>query len=416
MREIRELTTLELEESITLSARAYPGLELTNRTNRTRYRERIIQADEDPNTRFLGLFEQGEMRGVMRWHDFKMNFFGRPTLAGGLGGVAVDLLHKKEKVAAEMVQAFLRNYKDAGSPLAALYPFRPDFYRRMGFGYGTPMQHYRFTPASLPQGPSKSDLVYLEPGDGQKMHDCYKRFYLRTHGIMARQTRFWDAALNDPGSQIIGVNTNGRLSGYVVISFEKGRHDNFMSNAMHIHELIYDTADDLSRLLTFLQSQADQIESITYNTQDDAFYHLLRDPRADAGAMLPFTIAHENSKRGLGIMYRVLNVPRLFEMLEHHNFGGVSCCVRIDLGDSFFRENEGSYLVDVRDGEARVLGDALPEVVLSLDVAEFSSLVISAASLRKLAAYGLATISDDAYLDRLDRMFSGPAPICLTSF
>jgi hypothetical protein len=106
MREIRELTTVELEESITLSARAYPGLELTNRTNRTRYRERIIQADEDPNTRFLGLFENGEMRGVMRWHDFTMNFFGKQTLAGGLGGVAVDLLHKKEKVAAEMVQAF----------------------------------------------------------------------------------------------------------------------------------------------------------------------------------------------------------------------------------------------------------------------------------------------------------------------
>jgi len=103
-------------------------------------------------------------------------------------------------------------------------------------------------------------------------------------------------------------------------------------------------------------------------------------------------------------------------VLEDHNFGGVSCRVQIDLGDSFFRENEGSYIVEVRDGEASVVGDVLPEVILSLDVAEFSSLVIGAAGLRKLAAYGLATLSDDAYLDCLDRMFSGPAPLCLTSF
>lgn len=32
---------------------------------------------------------------------------------------------------------YLRHYRERGTPLTALYPFRPDFYRSMGFGFGT---------------------------------------------------------------------------------------------------------------------------------------------------------------------------------------------------------------------------------------------------------------------------------------
>jgi predicted acetyltransferase len=222
--------------------------------------------------------------------------------------------------------------------------------------------------------------------------------------------------LNDQGRQLIGVNRSGHLGGYVVFTFEKGRHDNFMSNTIHIHELVYDTADDLGELLTFLHTQADQIETISYNTQDESFFYLLHDPRADAGAMLPQTIAHQDSTRGLGIMYRVLDIVHLLDTLSDHNFGGVTCRVQIDLRDSFFPENAGSHVIDVADGAARVAQRAVPEVSLSLDIADFSSLVMGAVTLRKLAAYGLATLSDNRYLSRLDQMFSGPQPVCLTSF
>jgi predicted acetyltransferase len=416
MRQIRELTPLELENSMTIFANAYPGLELTNRANRVRYRERVAQFDMDPTTHFYGLFEEEQMHGVMRWHDFTMNFFGVQTVAGGLGGLAVDLLHKKEKIAADMVQAFLRHYKDAGSSMAALYPFRPDFYRRMGFGYGAPMHSYRFSPGSLPGGSTKSDLVFLGKGDGEPLHECYARYFHRTHGIMARRPQFWEPVLNEPSIRIIGVSRGDRLSGYVSFSFEKGAHDNFISNTIHIRELIYETAADLNQLLTFLHTQADQVETISYNTQDDSFYYLLQDLRMDAGAMLPQTIAHISSTQGLGIMYRVLDVPSLFELLKNHNFGAAACRLQIDLSDSFFPENAGSYIIEVSDGKARLAPEAAPEVVLSLDVAEFSSLVIGAVNLRKLVEYGLATLSDKAYLERLNRLFNGPKPICLTSF
>ncbi len=417
MRQVRQVTPTELlEDTIAITANAYPGLELANHTNRERFRERLSQLDLDPSTSFYALFEEEQMRGVMRWHDFTMNFFGVQTLVGGLGGVAVDLLHKKEKIAAEMVQAFLWHYKNAGACLTALYPFRPDFYRRMGYGYGTLMNNYRFLPASLPKSGPKEDLQFLNSSDIERIHDCYDCYRQRTHGIMARRLQFWQAIMRDPGKQIIGVNRGDRLSGYLIFSFEKGGKDNFLSNNLTISELVYETAEDLSKLLTFLQTQADQIEEIIYNTQDDSFYYLLQDPRRSTGKMLPAVLYHESSTQGLGIMYRVINIPRLFEVLENHDFGGISCRLQIMLSDSFFPENTGSYIVEVIDGRARFAPEASREVTLSMDVAEFSSLVVGAVTLRKLADYGLAEISDRAYLARLDQMFSGPKPICLTSF
>ena len=132
--------------------------------------------------------------------------------------------------------------------------------------------------------------------------------------------------------------------------------------------------------------------------------------------MLPHVVAHESGVQGLGIMYRVLDVPRLFEVLADHDFNSVSCNLQIDLSDSFFPENAGSTIVEVIDGKAQVAPSAAPEVVLSLDVADFSSLVIGVVGLHILIEYGLATLSDEAYAGRLDQLFRGPKPVCLTQF
>jgi predicted acetyltransferase len=416
VRQIRELTVHELDESIVITANAYPGMELSNRANRVRYRERLSQLEIDPTVHTYGLFEDGQMRGVMRWYDFTMNYFGAQVLVGGIGGVAVDLLHKKEKVAAEMVRAFLHHYKDVGSSLVTLYPFRPDFYRRMGFGHGSPMYHYRFSPASLPKGSKKSDLVILNIDDKKRLHSCYERYQLRTHGMISRQPDYWDRILNEPSIQVIGVAREQDLSGYLSFTFEDGRHDNFLSHSIHLRELVYDTAEDLGQLLTFLHTQADQSETISYNTQDDTFFYNLIDPRLDPGAMLPIVVAHNSGIQGLGIMYRVLDVPRLFESLQGYDFNGVSCRLKIDLKDSFFPENEGVTILEFINGHLRLAPDATPEVIMSLDVAGFSSLAIGAVSLQKLVEYGLVKLSDEAYLGRLDRLFSGPKPVCLTQF
>jgi predicted acetyltransferase len=142
MRTIREIEEGELDEFVRISAEAYPGIKLNTNEERQRFRERIIQRLAYDDVTLWGLFEANELLGVMRLYDFTMKLHSIRTLIGGVGGVAVDLRHKKEKIAAELIRFFLHHYREKGACLTELYPFRPDFYKQMGYGFGTKMNHY----------------------------------------------------------------------------------------------------------------------------------------------------------------------------------------------------------------------------------------------------------------------------------
>lgn len=415
MRNVRPITEEEVKAFTTISANAYPGIDLFDPENRKRFQERMINYQKNGIVRHFALFEDGEMRGVMRLYDFTMNMLSVKLPVGGVGGVAVDLLHKKERVAADMMQFFLQHYKEKGACLAALYPFRPDFYRRMGFGYGTKKNLYRVRPGHLPKGKTKANLSFLTNKDRAAIQDCYDRFLKRNHGLMERSSFLWDEMFTRPMMHTVGVKRRGTISGYLIYQFQRGRDDHFLANDMLIRELVYDSAEDLLELMAFLQSQADQIERIIFNTQDEYFHYLMQDPRNDSGNLLP-QVYHESNTQGVGIMYRVIDARRLFRVLENHNFGDVSCRLKITLDDSFFPQNAGGFVVDFVNGRATVTNGDAHEVAIKLDVAEFSSLVMGAINFKKLFEYGLASISDKAYIVLIDRLFAAPKPICLTEF
>ena len=39
-----------------------------------------------------------------------------------------------------------KHYRVSGAPMALLWPFQPDFYRNMGYGYGRKMNKYAMKP------------------------------------------------------------------------------------------------------------------------------------------------------------------------------------------------------------------------------------------------------------------------------
>ena len=120
-------------------------------------------------------------------------------------------------------------------------------------------------------------------------------------------------------------------------------------------------------------------------------------------------------------MYRVINTPRLFEVLaDHrfggHDFGGQTITLGVTLTDTFLPENAGRYTLRVENGRA-ALADGPADVEIALNVSEFSSLVVGAIDFSRLYGYGLATISDPAAVPLVDRLFrAGQRPWCMTHF
>jgi len=414
MTEIRPLVPEDFAAMARIFADAYPGIKIVTEEDRARFSERALKLhEEEPTAQFHGLFRQGQLQGMMLFHDFSMNFLQARIPAGGIGQVAVALPNKKEHVAKEMMLYFLRHYRGQGTPLAALYPFRPDFYRRMGFGYGTKMNQYRVKPSALPKGPSKAHVRYLGEEDRRELVACYRRNVAKTHGMMEKSEREVKR-LFAPQHRILGYEKDGMIQGYLVFTFDQG--DTFILNDIQIQEFIYENVQALSELLTFLHTQADQIRHIIVNTQDEYFHYLLVDPRNDSQRLIP-DVYHETNAQGVGLMYRVIDVPRLFDLLHERDFGGQTCTLELEIADSFLPENAVSMLLSFEAGRVQQVSGGTPDVQVRLDIASFSSLLAGCVDFYSLVRYGLAKITQPDYVATINRIFAvEQKPICTTSF
>lgn len=416
MRQIKELTRADNEAMFAIMINAYPGMNVVSEADQERFWQRTEQMLAEPAIKNWGLFADDVLLGVMRLFDFTMTLHEMPVLVGGVGGVAVDLAHKKQKVARDMIQFFLHHYRKKGAALTALYPFRPDFYRQMGFGHGTKMNQYRVKPASLPQT-KMDDVVYLAKEDREEVAACYGRYASQTHGMFARHDYTWEFTFTDPAVRKVGCRRNGRIEGYLIFTFQPGKAGHFMSNELLVRELVYETPEALAQLLTFLHLQADQIDRIVFNMQDDTFHYLLHDPRLDDEFMLRPTLYHESNKQGVGLMYRVIDVPGLFDQLADHDFGGQTCRLKLTLHDSFLLENAGEWVMGFENGRARLLAGSGYDAAIGLGVAEFSSLVMGTVDFWQLVNYGLASISDRDAIETVTQLFHVPQkPVCMTNF
>jgi predicted acetyltransferase len=413
--DIRRLSAEDFDALTHIWSTAYPGAKVFTEEERERGRERALRLhQDDPTSNFYGLFRDGRLLGIMCFHDFQMNFLGARVPAAGVGQVAVDLRHKKEHVAKEMMSYFLRHYRERGTPIVLLYPFRPDFYANMHFGYGSKMSQYRVKPSAFPQGPSKAHVRYLGPQDRQAIIDCYDCFTAKTHGMIYKTEREMHSLFRNQQNQIVGCEIDGQLRAYLVYTFERG--DTFIINDVHIHEWIYETPDALSELLTFLHTQADQIRDVIVDTQDEDFHHLLLDPRNGSGRLIP-SVYHESNAQGVGLMLRLVDLPSMLDLLSERDFGGQTCTLRLTVDDSFLPENASSTLLCFDSGRMQRLDSGSHDVEVRLDVGRFSSLLAGTVRFSSLYHYGLARITSFAYVDTVTRIFDvGQQPVCMTDF
>lgn len=416
MRRIYKLNNTHLDEWAKISANAYPGMKINSAAEMAQLKERLEKGLSQTDVTPYGLFEDDELLGLMTLLDFTMNLHGSDVLVGGLGSVAVDMVHKKKKAARDMVAYFLAHFQKQEACLTALYPFRPDFYKKMGFGYSTPVKHYAVAPASFPKG-EKAHITFLDASDKDAVRACYGRFRAQTHGMMSFQERVWDTLFDDVAFRIVGYKEGDSVLGYLLFKFEPVDGDNFLANDMVVRAFIYESTEVMAELLAFLNTQADQVNRVIMTLQDGNLHYLLSDPRNGSGRLLP-GINHETAVSGLGMMVRVMDVPRLFSAWRDRDFGGQTCRLCITLEDTFLDENDGSTVIYFENGRADIQFASAPiDVEIVLNVSDFSSMAIGAVTFRQLHRYGLVKISDPAFINAINQIFwTIDKPQCITTF
>lgn len=413
MRTIKLIPDEHLKEIVNIYINSYPAYKVTEE-----YKERLLNRfkflqEKHPFAKFYGIYEDSSLLGKMIIYSYNMNYNGHKLKVNGVGAIGVDLLHKKEKLAKDLVTYFLNHSKEQGVNLAILYPFRPDFYKKMGFGYGTKMNQYVIKPESFPKG-NKQGLSYLNLDDAQAMCDCYNRVAKVTHGMIEMYDWEFKEYFNNPNLKIIGYKENDRIEGYLMFTFNNDA--SFLINDIKVHSIIYENCKALSQILAFLNSQSDQVRHCIINTLDDNFHFLLNDPRNNSNNLIP-SVYHESNKQGVGLMYRVIDIVGIFNDLKKYNFNNQNLILKLSITDSFIKDNDKSFIIEFIDGYAKTSDNKKYDVEIKLDIADFSSMLLGVVDFKSLYYYNLAKISDLSYLDAVNTVFKMERkPICLTDF
>ncbi|RDU38331.1 GNAT family N-acetyltransferase [Neobacillus piezotolerans] len=414
---IRKLAGDEFLDFAYIAIQAFPA----NKENTPEYKQKLAANlrrihEESGTIEFYGLFRDRKLLGGMRLHTFEMNLFGKIVPAGGVGLVAVDLLHKKEKVAKELIGHFIRYSREKGASMALLYPFRPDFYKKMGFGYGTKMNQYRIRPDSFPSNGSKEGLAVLGEADKEKIRECYNRYAKKTHGMILKNGFDMDALFKNPDNRVLGAFNGEELNGYIVYGFEQVDKQNFLRNNLVIREFIYETPDALTSIAKFLNSQSDQIERIVLNTQDDGLEYMLGDARNGSEYLIP-SVFHETNRAGVGLMYKVIDFNKVIVDLEGRTFNNVTANFTMVVHDSFESGAPAKISFRIEDGKL-LKGKAEDcEVEIEMDIADFSSLMAGSVDFGKLHRYGRLKLSRPEFAPLMEQAFRvNEKPFCTTPF
>ncbi len=172
-----------------LWATAFPG----ERTSKQRAREL-----EAGSGRFGGLStcwvgeEGGEPVGALRSYSLSLSLWGAEFPTQGLAAVAVAPEHRRRGVGARLCAAGLQVGRAMGKELSLLYPFRVDFYRRLGYTLAGTLHRYVTTPREIPLFPEGRRARVLDPESaGRSLPPFYEAVRPDFQGLLRRDHGLW---------------------------------------------------------------------------------------------------------------------------------------------------------------------------------------------------------------------------------
>ena len=417
MREIKKLSENHIDAYADIAFNAYPSFKNFTKEAMDEYKEIALDIlNNDPIVTFYGMFENENLIAVMRLFDFQMNCFGKMITVSGLGFLGVHLMHKKEKVAKAMVEFYEDHYKSRAIPFGLLLPFRPDFYKKMGYGLGTKMNQYRLETSRIPAYHGESDIRYIKEEGFPVLLQCHSRVVKTTHGMMEKFGDEIRDLYGDEYNRVVGnYDKNGNLNGYLVYKFENGKEGNYTINNVYVKELIYENTEVLRKLLGFLRKQEDQVKLIIFNTEDENFGYLFDNPLNDSLNYIPYGYLETNTQ-SIGVMYKIFDVKEAFAQCGHRNYNNANLGVRFLIKDAFNKEKEEEFIVKFENGVA-VLGSKEFAVTIKINIAEFSSLFLGCVSIKGMHKLGLIQVDKKEFVHELDRAFyCSEKPVCYTDF
>ena len=108
MNNIRRIPDDDFKEYVRITLEAYPAMfpKLTDERIDGWIKRMQEQQAKKAEIQYYGYYRDEKLLGAMRIHTFNINVHGVEMASGGVGNVCVDLAHKKEHIAKEMMEYY----------------------------------------------------------------------------------------------------------------------------------------------------------------------------------------------------------------------------------------------------------------------------------------------------------------------
>jgi predicted N-acetyltransferase YhbS len=399
-----------------LLADAYPIMGITTRDALAAYGEQqlpdVLRTD---HTMVVIAQREGVLAGAMRLYDYQMNVHGRDAFTGGVGAVAVALTHKRQGIARALIAWYLDHYGARDAAFGALHPFRLDFYRALGFGYGTPVHRFRFAPATLRDHGARGTVRMLGESDLDALLACSERVRANTNGLIAKHRAVTARALGDPAMRYVAVEDAGTMRAFMQATVAGADAGLRNRDELIVRDLAYEDEGYLAALLGYLRNQRDQFARIVIESQDAALYLAAADPRDGSDVAVAPPATHRVAETGLGVMYRILDVERALSYVPGTT---APFALRIDADDPFQPLVGGARTFQFGPRRSPHRDDtASPDATLTIGIHDLASVVVGSLRVRDLVRHRLASVEPAHALGTVDAAFrADQPPYCTTRF
>jgi predicted acetyltransferase len=375
-------------------------------------------------TVLVGRDAEGALAGACKVYRMQEYIAGAAMPMAGLAAVAVAPSQRRRGLAARLCTAAIHTAAERGDLISTLYPFRPGYYERLGWGLVGSLHEYRFRTAVLG---TSGEAGYVRPAsledDTEAIAACYGRVAGRSNGPIRRDRRVWAYRLfgQDLGVRPVDMATlasedldprlravvydEAGVSGYALLRYvAKGSPE---EHTLQVRELLADDERAYRGLLGFIAGQHDQWPlALHYARPGERFGDRLGDPRPPRfrGAR---SLYFPTARIVRGPMLRILDVPGALRARPFFDAGGATAAtLTLTVADDVRPGNVGPWTVHLDASGAAEVEEASGggDAVLETDAATMARVFAGEVPATAAALQGRASVQGDAEL--LDRAFA----------
>ena len=330
----------------------------------------------------------GEVVGSFKVHRYRIHRFGTELDCAGVASVGIRPMFRSSGYGSQMMRWSLRELKSQGFPIAALYPFRGNYYRKFGYEFCGSRWQIRCPMGRFPHFESAMPARRLPVEEVFQLDSCYREFIREVNGANLRTQAQWHQRMGR-GAPLIYV-VGDPIEAYIWTSMEGGFWED-----LAIGEIGWSTVRGYESIMAFLRGLAINRSALVWSEpMEGPFVSRLLDQGAEVTLHRP-------------AMYRILDVPGVLERTT----SPVDDVVVLEVDDADLPENSGRWVWNLGP-EGTVVEKTSDEPDLSGSIGAMTQAYLGEPSVERLVSCGAMQVSD---LDRVSYLFP-PSPVMCTEF